>query len=195
MLKKKNLLTEVVEMASAPIPKVPYPEHPNRCQAIMGVQGQCQNLSIEGVSNCIVHGGAKAASVQRDKEMQRYNVALWRDKISRHAESDDLKNLNAEIGVLRMSLEVLLESCKNDVDLITNSPMISDMVLKIDKLVNSCHRLDDKLGNLLDKSAIIAFAASVVEIVSNEIDDQAVVASIADRITQALAKGTNDDDL
>lgn len=180
-------------MSSSKIPKAPYPEHPNRCQANIGANGQCRNLSAEGATTCLAHGGNSASRVEAKRSKHRYNIAKWRDKISRHSEDDDIKNLSAEVGVMRMLLETLMSQCENDVDLVTNSPMISDMLMKVDKLVNSLHRLDDKMGNLLDKSAIIAFAATVVEIISEEIEDAKVVAKIADRITGALAKGKNDD--
>lgn len=179
-------------MSSSPVTRAPYPEHPNRCQGVAAI-GQCPNLAVEGGTACLVHGGNNTIRAAKKDEKHRYNVAQWREKISRHAEDDDIKNLNAEIGVLRMLLETQLGACKTDIDLITNSPMISDMLMKVDKLVTSCHRLDDKMGNLLDKSAVISFAASVVEIIAEEVEDSEVVSIVADRIAKAIAKDTQDD--
>jgi len=191
LVAENNKLTKVAQMSSPPpVTRAPYPEHPNRCQG-KGPHGQCTMLVLAG-DYCKIHGGATVLDAAEKSSMKRYDIARWRDKIARHAEDDQLKNLSAEVGVLRMIVEEKLRKCENDVDLMTEAPMIADMVLKIDKLVNSCHRLDDKLGNLLDKNAIINFASLVVEIVSNNITDPTKVAAIADQIAATITKEKHD---
>lgn len=143
-------------------------------------------LRVQGSNYCRMHGGHTVANTTEKENIRRYNVAKWRAKIERHAGSSDLTNLNEEIGVLRMLLEEHLNRCENDVDLVTMTPVMADLVMKIDKVVNSCHKLQDRLGHLLDKNQILQFASLVVEIISTHVEDSEVVAIIANRIAESL---------
>ena len=58
-----------------------------------------------------------------------------------------------------MILEEVLNKCKDSKDLILKSSVISDLVVKVEKLVSSCHKMEGSMGQLLDKSAILQFAA------------------------------------
>jgi hypothetical protein len=190
MMKDPNPLTKVAQMSSSPVQRITDEADPNRCQAI-GAGNQCNMLSMDGSQFCALHGGNVAIQAQAKKDAFRYNAAKWQSRIERHSDDPEIKKLNIEIGVLRLLLEERLNQCKTDIDLMTHSPAISQMVLNIERLVTSCHRLEDKMGHHLDKSAVIQFASQVVEILSEELQDPEALTRIADRIAKAI--GGSDD--
>jgi len=83
-------------------------------------------------------------------------------------------------------LEVQINSCNDSVELMLSSGPISDLVLKIEKVVSSCHKLEGSMGQLVDKAALLQFAHQVVSIISKHIEDSAVLSQIADEILDIL---------
>jgi hypothetical protein len=76
-----------------------------------------------------------------------------------------------------------------------NSGAIGDMVLKIEKLVSSCHKLEGLMGQLLDKQAILQFAGEVIDIIGEECADTTIVEKIGGRIMLAITRvGQKEDD-
>lgn len=175
------------------IEKAPYPDHPNRCQSVNS-QGQCRNLGVrlsDGnyTGNCQAHGGAKQADVNKKQSLKNYRLDKFRfrQQVERLGNSDEVKSLRDEIGILRMILEQRLESIESDVDLMIQSSAISDLVLKIDKLVSSCHKLEGSMGQLLDKQRILSFAQELITIVSEHCTEEQT-----NKVAEALLEKLND---
>lgn len=167
------------------IKRVPYPEHPNRCQGIANGD-QCWFYAMEDATNCPVHGGNTQVERRKKSSLRNYQLTQWRAKLERHAGSSDIKSLRDEIGILRMIMEERLNMCEDSMDLILNSGPIADLVVKIDKVVVNCHRLEGSLGQLLDKTAILQFANEVINIISSEIEDEHTLNRVAHKIMHAI---------
>ena len=164
------------------------PADPKRCQARVK-QGQCPFLSVEGLIHCPMHGGAGVTEQHLEEDKKRiYRLTKYRARVGELADHEQVKSLREEIGVLRMMLEEILNRCKDDNDLLIYSSKISDLVMKVEKLVSSCHRLELSTGALLDKAAVLQLAGSVVEIISRHVDDQDLVSDIADEILVAVSQ-------
>lgn len=163
------------------------PDDPRRCQARVQ-QGQCPFLSVEGTSSCPMHGGVGADGAHEEKSKRIYRLTKYRARVGELADHDQIKSLREEIGVLRMMLEEIINRCKDDSDLLIYSSKISDLVMKVEKLVSSCHRLELSTGALLDKAAVLQLASAVVEIISRHVDDQDLVSDIADEILVAVSQ-------
>lgn len=162
--------------------KVPE-DHPNRCQAITGA-GQCQYMAFYNEDkdrferNCKMHGGAALA-----KNAERnYQFIKYQDRIAHFADSNQVKSLREEIAVLRMLLEETVNKCQNEVDLMIYSNKITDLAIKIEKLVVSCHRLESQLGQTLDKTAVLNIATRMVNIISEHVTDQKIIEAIVSSI-------------
>jgi len=173
--------------------KAPYPDHPARCQAVNS-QGQCPNLGLllqDGTraKNCIAHGGARQRQMHKRAALRNYQLDKWNAKLAAKAESSQIKSLRDEIGILRVVLEERLNKCNDAMDLILQSGPISDLVMKINTVVQSCHKLEKQQGHLLDKQAILQFAQVMVGIVSNVLEDQPEkINIIADEILMAVGR-------
>lgn len=171
------------------------PADPGRCQGMAGSE-QCMNKSLEHSEYCAAHGGNKGEESHERKAANNYRLQQWkwRNRLDELSESDTIKSLREEIGILRVLMEERLRRIEDPTDLILQSGPISDLVMKIDRVVNSCHKLEGSMGQLLDKSAILQYANEVISIIDDEIDDPDVVSKIADRIIDALAQQGKEDE-
>lgn len=160
-------------------------DQPNRCQAVHG-HGQCQYVSLEGSNYCAMHGGNKAQEAAKKKVQRGYNLAQWQNRVDDFSDGDNVKNLRAEIGILKMLLENVVNMCKTSQDLLLYSSKIGEMASKIEKLVVSCSRLESSMGMMLDKSAALHLAAMMVEIISKYVTDEDAVDMIANDIALAV---------
>lgn len=167
------------------------PDDPNRCQSITKF-GQCPNLAMEGVKHCKIHGGAYQQTQNEVKNMNRYRVAKWQERIKHFGTDNNIKNIRDEVAILRMLMEERLNQCATPVDMILQSGPISDLVMKIERVVTTCHNLEKSMGFLLDKQQILQFADRVIAIISESITDQALVEQIATRIAAALEENKDD---
>lgn len=167
------------------IERVPYPEHPRRCQGI-GRGEQCMIFALPDATHCIMHGGTAQVNSKKAASLKNYQLTNFRAQLERHSGSSNIKSLRDEIGILRMMLETRLNKCHDDMDLMLQSGPIADLVLKIDKLVTSCHKLEGSMGELLDKTSIIQFANTVTAIIAEEVTDPEAMNRIADKIIKAM---------
>jgi len=168
-------------------------DDPLRCQAVNS-QGQCHNKAVEGGTHCMCHGGNKQIEAQKRVSLRNYQLTKFKARVQRLGDSPDIKSLRDEVAILRMMLEERLNQCKDEGDLLMQSHTISDMVLKIERLVSSCNKLEGSMGQLMDKSAILQFANVVINIISDNIEDQVIINNIASRLMEAVGEiGRNSD--
>ena len=139
-----------------------------RCQAV-GKNGQCRMIAVEGSDKCVAHGGFHKAKALKERALRELLAAEWRAGVGTLADSDDVKSLKTEIGILRLLLVKIMNSCKSDQDLLMRSGSISDLVVKVQKVVESCHRLDQAWGQLLDKTQLAVFGQTVIQLVAESL--------------------------
>ena len=160
------------------------PDDPNRCQGVTAF-GQCNKLSIPGRDRCPMHDGAKA--IKNKKEVSGYQLTKWRGRLDRLADTNGVRSLRDEIGILKMTLEALVQRCQTDDDLIEKASAFGELIMKIEKVVLSCHRLEKTTGMMLDKTAALQIAANICQIIGEEVEDEDQIVRITDRIiTQVL---------
>lgn len=163
--------------------QVTYPEDPRRCQAVTA-NGQCPSISTNGTPYCLAHGGIK----NKSKGLRNYALTKWRAKVERQVDSPHIKSLRDEVGILRTLLEERLETVKDSHDLILQTGPISDLIIRIEKLVVSCNKLEGALGETLDKAAVLNFAGIVISILQEELTDSSQLNIIADRIMGSFSE-------
>lgn len=162
------------------------PDDPTRCKGMMS-SGQCTLQALPGFDFCKLHN-ASAKRSEDKKDIRNLQVAVWQTRINQLADSPKAKSLREEIGVLRLLLEALLNNCEDNNQLIAMSNRISDLVTRIEKVVNSCHQLEKSSGALLDKSAALQLATAFIDIVGELCTNPDEVAAIADRMVEEVAK-------
>jgi len=161
-------------------------DDPWRCQASTP-KGQCPLKATVLGGTCPAHGGNVAVNCEEKRQLNNYRVDKFQAKLNRHATSPRLKTLGDEVAILRMLLEEQLNKCDDAHDLVLRSHLISDLVVKIEKVVKSCHSLENSLGGLLDKQAILVFAGKVIEVIAANVKDEVILNEISNGIV-ALVK-------
>lgn len=160
-------------------------DDPDRCQGV-SPKGQCINKAAENSTFCYAHGGNKAVEAAKKKEMFNYRLNKFKDRAEQFNSSDHVYNLKDEVAVLRIMLEEKWNAITDTQELLLRSGPLSDLITKITVVVEKCERLDNKLGNLLDKSKVMQLAQEIVEIIASEVDDPKVLDEITTRISQSL---------
>lgn len=175
------------------IEKCDGPADPHRCQAMTRAQGQCTNKGVkldDGYGGfCRVHGGNKTQQAHEAKKARNYRLTKFQAQLERQSDSSAIKSLREEIGILRMLMEEKLNRCTDMAGLLLESQQISDLVLKIEKLVVSCHRLEGSMGQTLDKQAILQFASEIITIIGTRLEGQEeVIEKIANDIVAVVGR-------
>jgi len=160
------------------------PNDPKRCQA-SGQHGQCPYKAKEGSTRCIRHDslGSKLAA---QKAADMYKLGTYQQRTAEFTTSSEIKNLRAELGILRMTLEKVILSCKTDMELTAYSGKISDMAVKIQALLKTCHRLEKDMGMMLDRDTMILIGQRIVDIISKRVDDPAILDALNEEIVHAI---------
>lgn len=166
------------------------PESHDRCQgALKGIGGQCHFKAVKDTKYCPMHTGFSTVTSKIEEEQKsNYRFAKYQARVERFANNPQVKSLREEVGVTRMLLEEIVNSCNDEADLIIKSGKISEMVMKIEKLVVSCHKLEVQSGLLLDKVAITNFANTLVVIINDHVKDSNIVSVIADKILNSITQ-------
>lgn len=174
------------EKSDHPLQKCTDPADPNRCQGV-GSQGQCWNLAADRAQMCMMHGGnmQQNKAIQEDRDM--YQVDMYRARIARQKGHPEVKSLTNEIALLRMMLEEKLRSCTDNTTLLLHAASISELIMKIDKLVNSCHKLEKNMGLHLDKAVLLQFSAEIVALIGNVCKNKNEISQLADGILEIVA--------
>lgn len=174
------------------IKRAASPDSPTRCQATVKTQGQCTLEAVPGSPYCSVHGGSKIALAQRTAELNNYRLTNYKVRVGELANSEKVKSLRDEIGILRMLVEERLNSCRTDLDLIIHSQPLAELIMKVDKLVNSCHSLETKMSLMLDRSAVIQLSSVIVDIIGQYVTDPDELIDIATKIGAAVESAANE---
>lgn len=157
------------------------------CRAqIDGGSRPCLYYAVEGHTLCEMHGGVFEQYREENRNHRSYQLAKWRTELDRFGNSDSLKSLREEIAIARLTLQGILKQCENEYDLMLNSGKIALLLDKVQALVINCNRLEDRLGLVLDKSAIINLAESIVQIIAGHGIDPEIVEQVATQISEAV---------
>lgn len=174
--------------------RIDSPDDPDRCQGV-DAHGQCQYKKCEDADYCGRHGGPAQSQAAEKKRISNYRLLKFQAKLDQMAENPTVKSLRDEVAILRILMEERLNKCKDDSDLLMQSHTISDLVMKIDRLVTSCHKLEGSMGQLLDKPAIMNFATEIVNLISRVLEGEPEkIDEIADGIMAAVGRIGGDDD-
>jgi hypothetical protein len=160
---------------------------PRRCQASIP-HGQCQYEVFEDTHLCAMHGGPTIARSQSRVQVRNYRLTRYKARVEEFAEAEGVKSLREEIGILRMIMEEIINKCRDSEDLLMYSSKISDLAVKIEKTVVSCHRLESSLGYMMDKAALLTIATQIVNIVNIYIKDENTLDAIINDIMNLIEK-------
>jgi hypothetical protein len=141
----------------------------------------CPIVPYQDSKFCKAHGGALEMMQKNNQQTRNYILTKckFRKNIVDKANSTGAHSLRDEIAILRFMLENTLENLEDNNDLELKSLAISNMVLKIDKLVSSSIKAEIQLGELLSADVLMLVMQQIIAIVSKYISDTDILDSIA----------------
>ena len=161
------------------------PADPRRCKGATST-GQCMNVAEPGSDYCKSHSGRDRTE---ENNLKGYLLAKAQDQARLASLSDDLepvKELRDAIALQHMLIERRWNMIKNDGDLLQACGPLNQMLQNMDRLVSSCHKIEQNLGHLLAKHAVLALAKRMVEIIVEELEGIEHYEEIVDTITARL---------
>ncbi len=157
-----------------------------RCKG-QAPDGQCQNISVTGSDYCRVHGGRDLTEF---REKRGFMLAKVEDKTRLASISNELepvKELRDSIALTHMLIEKRWNLIKDDESsLLMACGPLNQLLQTMERLVNSCHRIETNLGELLARHAVLTLAKEMVQIVIDELEGIENYEEIIDRITSRL---------
>lgn len=141
---------------------------------------------VEGAKYCPRHGGSVDMARNKKKAANQYRLSVWKNRLSEFTDNDGVKSLRDEIGILRIVLEEMMNKCSDRNDLLIYSSKISELAVKIEKLVMSCDRLEKNMGQMMDRPSALKFASKVVEIIGRHVESAEQLDSISHEILEEL---------
>lgn len=160
-----------------------HAKNDNECCEFVLKNGQrCKNKKEDECERCAMHGANALKQSAEKKRLNMYKLAKYQGRVDELAEHDKVKSLRNEIGILRMLFEEKYNAAAagGEHSLILCSGPLTDMLMKIEKLVSSCQRLENSLDNMLDKQQVKNIATRLMQSLSecvNELDLSPEVAS------------------
>jgi hypothetical protein len=159
--------------------------HPNeRCTATVKAS-QCPFCKEPGANTCVMHGANSGKESTNDAAIRNYRLQTWKIRVGEMADSSGIKSLREEVGILRVILEEMMNKCIDSTDLLLYSQRMSDLVMKIEKLVTSCDKLEGRMGLLLGKDSVLQLSATYVQIINNYVEDPLIIEKISEEMIKA----------
>ena len=162
---------------------------PNRCVA-SDRNGQCEYKAVEkddgkGYFKYCPRHNHQAAKIYENEKIRNYRLDQHRSRVNEFADNEQVKSLREEIGICRLLLETTFNRFKTDTELVMGSNKIQSLVSDIDKLVNSCHKLEISTGQLLDQEVLKEISNAIIKIVAEETSPE-VSGKIGGRIMETI---------
>lgn len=143
------------------------PLDPKRCQAT-GQEGQCPFLAEGDTKNCLRHQGGNKTT---NASVRKYMVAKWQESINFQADHPEIKNMNEDIGILRMLVKARLESCTDDTMLNMNAGPLINLIEKISVVNDKWHKIQMQTNTVMDKNQALDFINKLSNIVGESLAD------------------------
>lgn len=174
--------------------RVSDPADPRRCVG-QTQSGQCRNFAEQGDDRCRAHAGVENPG---EKRMYLLHKAQHQKRLTELSSSSQLTSLREEIGILRMLIEERLNLVKTDNDLLSAFGPLQQSFVTVERLVKTLHSMEQDLGLLLNKSAVVKLGQSLSQIIVEELRDVPGYEQLVDRINErmlvAIAELQNTDD-
>ena len=174
--------------------RVTDPADPRRCHGSCP-DGQCQNVSEPGSEFCRAHQGKDTGE---QKRIYLLHKSQFRDRLTKLSEHDNLKSLREEIAIVRMLIEERLNLVRDENDLISAFGPIQQAFLTVERLMKTLHQMEQSLGSLLSKQAVIKLGQSISSVIIDELKDidgyEEIVDRINERLVSLIAEAQNEDE-
>lgn len=131
---------------------IAHPTSPYRCQYVQD-QERCKYTAEVDSRFCQKHSSKHSKRIQRET-LNRYRVQAFQGDLDAIVSRSDLKSLRTEIAACHVIAEQLLQICKSDDDILTNSYQLVMVMNTITSLVLATARIELECASLMDKGIL-----------------------------------------
>jgi hypothetical protein len=159
---------------------------PRRCKAGTAT-GQCLAVAADGSDYCVAHHGVDRGQGRR---MRKYLLATAEDQglLAKYADDDELKSLREEIGLTRVMIQNTMAGALSEVEKINAYAKVNGYLLTLEKLMKTCHTLDQSMGNLIGKPALRRLGRELAQVVVDRLEGVANYESIVESVLCDFAR-------
>jgi ribosomal protein L24 len=138
-------------------------------------------------------GLVEQVNVRSKPQKAQFTVrSMGQIQLEEQVDNPNIKSLREEIGIMRVMLQQRFDMAKSAGELVLISGSVGEMIAKIGKLVQQCHRIEIDLGQLLDKTQAAQLAQETVTIIGKYVDDPDILGMIAEDLMETVERlGTN----
>jgi hypothetical protein len=143
---------------------------------------------MEDTKFCALHTrGDAEASIRTQYNLSKYR---YRNRYDNFYENEALRSLRDEVALARTVLEERMNMINNSAEFIAACPQLNTLFLTVERLVNTCHRLETSLGSLLSKPTLLRIVQKIVDILTEEMasvpNHEAIIDKLSDRIIEVV---------
>lgn len=168
-------------------------DSPIRCQATFA-GGQCPYKREEHSQYCIMHGGNRAGDTVRKRAVHDYKIQQWQERVDELSQSQHVKNLRGEIGILRLAMENVLAQIKTPQQFPIFSDKLQSLARDLKGLVEVAQKIEERNKELLSKTEVFNIADAVINIIARFIKDPDEMLAVGEEIHAVIigiASGSN----
>jgi hypothetical protein len=157
---------------------------PHRCQASVET-GQCPFLAVPPTQYCVLHGNH---TIRHDEQeaLYQFNRTEVLHRLAKFRAHPDAMNLTTELGVLRLTLESLLNKCTDNYEFVTQSATITNLVQSIEKTLSTNLKLERHMNELLSLQQVIVMAQQFFNVITQHIKDVDILETIAQEFEKIM---------
>lgn len=157
---------------------------PHRCQC-QTEHGQCPFLSVPPTQYCVIHGNHSIRKAEND-ELYEFKRTEVLSRLAKFRQHPDAMKLTTELGILRLTLEALLNKCTDSYEFVTNSATISNLIGSIERTLTANLKMEKHMASLLSITQVIAMAQQFFNTVTHHVKDPDTVEAIAVAFEQIM---------
>ncbi len=163
-------------------------DSPNRCPEMTSL-GQCKWL-VSDNDRCPMHQRALPVAAKK-QEIRNYKLQRIQARVNEFSDNESIKSLREEIGLTRLLIEEIVNRCQDANELILYSSKIQSLISQAEKLVVSCHKLEQSNNLLVNKDSILQLTNVIVNIITDHVEDSDQLTLISAKITSAVTNLSN----
>ena len=164
--------------------RVTDPADPSRCKS-PDRDGQCWHVAEPGNNYCRKHGGTDKETAEQIRQYHLTDARL-RQRLSQKTDHDKITSLREEIGLTRILIEELMNSCKSDTERLAQTGTFNQLAMTLERLIKTSHQMEQSLGLLLSKPTIVVLGQDIIRILIDELQGVPQYEERIDRITDRM---------
>lgn len=137
--------------------------------------------------HCWIHGGVRELTTHHTTSIYNFRAMQVRNSIARLANHEQRNSLEVDLGVLRETLERIVNQCENsDAMWVAMAPNISDLVIKIKHLLEAKVKIDQQFSKLLTIEQVKKVAGDLVNSVNVHVNNPDLIQKIMEDFQESL---------